>query len=172
MATLFIDFWLSGCSNEVTVSCTDESFGLTCEYLVQYDLCVLEQGASGGLFASRKLWSIDSLPSKEQLRCVRLLLRHLHYFCNYTLPEDCAMNDLKRYVMVGLKEGSCCYEASNGVSCVIGFSVVGKLSPVIGEQFIRFSRSLWRSYRSTRRISYCWRRGSRTCSRGGILIRI
>lgn len=47
-------------------------------------------------FSAQKLWSIELLPSKEQLRCTRLLLRHLHYFSNHLLPEDCAMNDLKR----------------------------------------------------------------------------
>lgn len=48
-------------------------------------------------FSAQKLWSIEPLPSKEQLRCTRLILRHLHYFSNHLLPEDCAMNDLKRY---------------------------------------------------------------------------
>ncbi|XP_065209169.1 sphingomyelin phosphodiesterase 4 [Planococcus citri] len=71
VATLFLDFWLS--------SGTSESRSTS--------------------FLTQRMWSIDVLPSKEQLRCVRLLLKHLHYFSNYLLPEDCAMNDLKREII-------------------------------------------------------------------------
>ena len=50
-------------------------------------------------FSGQKLWSVEYLPSKDQLRCVRVLLRHLQYFSNHLLPEDCPMNDLKRSVL-------------------------------------------------------------------------